>query len=147
MGAAGGPRCAGLAVTGDGRLAGGEAGQQALEAAADAVDAVPERDGEAGKLRLAETAGDDGGEQGNDQAEPAGEVGDVEGGGGRGLGWLVFHEYIPSTRTRAGARGMMAGVGPMPAVRRGNAASAEAGPGGGGMAGAGLAVIAAEMLG
>ena len=84
-------------------MAGGEAGHQALEATGGALKAGPERDDEGGETRLAqETPRDQGGERGEDEADPTGEV------GGEGLdrdrGGCVVHEYIPSTKRGASAR-------------------------------------------
>jgi hypothetical protein len=78
---------------------GGEAGHQALEAAGGAVEARPERDDERSESRLAqETPRDEGGERGEDEADPTGEV------GGEGL---------DRDREGGGRKGMMAGMGPM----------------------------------
>src|ERR1035438_3255003 len=56
-----------------------EAGHQALEAAGEAVDTVPQRDDDRGETRVApEPVADDGGQRGHDEGEPTGEVGRVE---------------------------------------------------------------------
>ena len=92
--------------------AGGEAHRQALETEAGVGDAGAERDDDGEEPRiLEEAAGDDGGERGEDDAEPTGEVG--ERGLDRGREGGTFHENIPSTKPGAGARRMVAGVGPM----------------------------------
>jgi hypothetical protein len=84
-------------------MAGGEAGHQALKAAGGPVDAGPERDDEGGETRLVqETPRDQGGEDGEDEADPTGEVGGE--GLDRGRGGGDAHEYIPSTKRGAGAR-------------------------------------------
>jgi hypothetical protein len=72
---------AGAAMAGPawfGQAAGGEAGHQALEADGRAIDAAPERHDQGDEARFAdEAAGDDGGQQAQDDAEAARELGGV----------------------------------------------------------------------
>jgi hypothetical protein len=90
-------------------MAGGEAGHQALKAAGGPVDAGPERDDEGGETRLVqETPRDQGGEDGEDEADPTGEVGgeglDRDRGGGKGT--------MPHRAVRCGGgQGRRAGIG------------------------------------
>ncbi|HVM85178.1 MAG TPA: hypothetical protein VMW18_14905 [Candidatus Binatia bacterium] len=66
-------------AAGRGERPGGEAGHQALEAAGGAVEAAPERDDEGDQPGLAEKAArDESGNGGEDEADPAGEVGGKE---------------------------------------------------------------------